>query len=161
MAATMQHKMQAHAAFSSSSKKQSLAAPLSGRPLRSAVATAPAVRQQQRPLLQPLQALSTAFSQPLVSPQQQQQQLQQQQPWRQQQRLSQQHRQRRVLLVFAVPAESAPAAGDDEAGLDPNIPAVDQDFDLLGAEVRGRACILQQTGAETVTVRQEVCRGSS
>lgn len=30
----------------------------------------------------------------------------------------------------------AAAAADDGSGLDPNIPAVDQDFDLLGSEVK-------------------------
>jgi hypothetical protein len=42
--------------------------------------------------------------------------------------------QQHVLLVFAVPAEAA-ADADGEDVFDPNIPAVDQDFDLLGAEV--------------------------
>eukprot|EP00879_Flechtneria_rotunda_P006369 GHRR01006693.1.p1 GENE.GHRR01006693.1~~GHRR01006693.1.p1 ORF type:complete len:332 (+),score=129.11 GHRR01006693.1:622-1617(+) len=47
-----------------------------------------------------------------------------------QQRSSRQQQQRRLLVVYA-----APPAGEGN-GLDPNIPAVDQDFDLLGAEVK-------------------------
>jgi hypothetical protein len=42
-----------------------------------------------------------------------------------------------VLVVFAVSADQAGSVGDGEDVIDPNIPLVDQDFDLLGAEVRG------------------------
>lgn len=132
MAATMQHKMQAQASLSST--KQQLAS-VHSRPLRSA-APAPAViqQQQQRTFLQPVHALATSLRQPLVPAQQQQQQ-----PWQQrfvQQQGQQQRRQQRVLVVFAVPSDAPAAAGDEEGALDPNIPAVDQDFDLLGSEVR-------------------------
>jgi hypothetical protein len=134
----MQHKMQAQAAFSST--KQQLAS-VHSRPLRSA-APAPAViqhqQQQQRTFLQPLHALATSLRQPLVPVQQQQQQ-----PWQQrfvQQQGQQQRKQQRVLVVFAVPSDAPAAAGEgDEGALDPNIPAVDQDFDLLGSEVRHTA----------------------
>lgn len=148
MAAAMQHKAHAPAAFSSTKQQP---APLSSRPLRGA---APAARQQQqqqhRAVLQPLQALSTSLRQPLVPGASQQQQPWQQQFWRQQQGQQQQQRrqQHRVLLVFAVAPEQAAGADggdDDESGIDPNIPLVDQDFDLLGAEVRQQqaehACI--------------------
>jgi shikimate kinase len=53
--------------------------------------------------------------------------------------LQQQQRQRRqqLLVVFAAAPDSAAQQPAGEAdGLDPNIPAVDQDFDLLGAEVK-------------------------
>ena len=147
MAAAMQHKAHAPAAFSST--KQQLA-PLSSRPLRGAAPAARQQQQQHRAVLQPLQALSTSLRQPLVSGASQQQQPWQQQSWRQQQGQQQQQRrqQQRVLLVFAVAPEQAAGADggdDDESGIDPNIPLVDQDFDLLGAEVRqqqaGDACI--------------------
>lgn len=130
MAATMQHRMQPSALCSST--RQQLT-PITSR-FPKTPAAAPAVRQQQQQhhaVLQPLQALATSLRQPLITPVQQHQQ---QRLWRQQSQ--QQHRQhQRVLLVFAVPAE-AEAGADGEDAFDPNIPAVDQDFDLLGAEVR-------------------------
>ena len=133
MAASMHHKTQMHAV--SSSMKQQLA-PMASRPVHAPL-VAPATRQQQQQqhrVLQLLQAVATSHSQPLRQQHlpQLQQQLQQQQ--QQQARLQ---RRRRVLVVFAVPADASEQAGDEEGGLDPNIPAVDQDFDLLGAEVRG------------------------
>lgn len=129
MAATMQHRMQSTGVQSST--RQQLT-PISNRFPKTPPA-APAVRQQQQQhnaLLQPLQALSTSLRQPLTTPVQQQQQ---QRLW-QQQSQQQRRQQQRVLLVFAVPAEAA-ADADGEDVFDPNISAVDQDFDLLGAEV--------------------------
>jgi hypothetical protein len=83
-------------------------------------------QHQQRAALQPLQALATSLQQPLAQLEQPKQQ------W--QQRLCrQQGRQQRLVLVYAVAPEAA--GSKDDSGLDPNIPAVDQDFDLLGAEV--------------------------
>lgn len=46
----------------------------------------------------------------------------------------QQQQQQRLLVVYAA-APNAAAAGEED-GLDPNIPAVDQDFDLLSAEIK-------------------------
>jgi hypothetical protein len=51
--------------------------------------------------------------------------------------LAQRRQQQRVLVVFAVSADQAGSVGDGEDAIDPNIPLVDQDFDLLGAEVGG------------------------
>lgn len=132
MAASMQHRLQGPASLSG--MKQQLA-PVSCRHTRTHIAAPVPVQAQQqqhkRTPLQPVQALAAAHRQPLAPGQHKQQQ---QQLWQQQ---GQQQRRQRVLLVFAVdPAAEPASAADDDSGLDPNIPAVDQDFDLLGAEVR-------------------------
>jgi len=140
MAASMQHRLQSPASLSG--MKQQLS-PVSCRHTRTHIAAPVGVQQQhhKRAPLQPVQALAAAHRQPLAPGQHKQQQ---QQLWQQQ---GQQQRRQRVLLVFAVdPAAEPASAADDDSDLDPNIPAVDQDFDLLGAEVRshggggGRRC---------------------
>lgn len=53
---------------------------------------------------------------------------------RQQQAAARGHNQRQ-LFVLSAAAPDAAATGEED-GLDPNIPAVDQDFDLLSAEIK-------------------------
>jgi DNA replication protein DnaC len=72
---------------------------------------------------------------PAAARRQQQQQLQ---PLFSQLHQQQQLRRQQLLVVYAAAPDSAeqPPAGEDADAFDPNIPAVDQDFDLLGAEVK-------------------------
>jgi flagellar biosynthesis GTPase FlhF len=65
-------------------------------------------------------------------------QQQQLQPLFTQLQQQQQQRRQQLLVVYAAAPDSAAQqpVGEDADGLDPNIPAVDQDFDLLGAEVK-------------------------
>jgi DNA replication protein DnaC len=75
---------------------------------------------------------------PAAARRQQQQQQQQLQPLSTQLQQQQQLRRQQLLVVYAAAPDSAeqPPAGEDSDAFDPNIPAVDQDFDLLGAEVK-------------------------
>lgn len=95
--------------------------------------------------MQPVQA--ALLQQPFAAshPQQQEQQLlplplPHQQPLHHR-RQQQQHQQQYRLLLLCRSGAAAPDSTSDnnnaaDDGLDPNIPAVDQDFDLLGAEVK-------------------------
>jgi ATPase subunit of ABC transporter with duplicated ATPase domains len=111
MASSMRHNLASRQCSSTAGRFSSSS---SSRVLAAPRCQTPAAarRQQQQQQLQPLST-----------------QLQQQQQLRRRQQL---------LVVYAAAPDSAaqPPAGEDADAFDPNIPAVDQDFDLLGAEVK-------------------------
>ncbi|WIA11856.1 hypothetical protein OEZ85_011942 [Tetradesmus obliquus] len=109
MAASMRQQLASRPCSSTAARFSSSS---SSRVLAAPRCHTPAAARRQQQLLQPL-----------FTPLQQQQQ----QPRRQQ-----------LLVVYAAAPDSAASqpAGEDAESCDPNIPAVDQDFDLLGAEVK-------------------------